>query len=290
VDTSLLISPKRYSLVAFLLLAFVIAWGFWISAALASKGLLPFPFPVTLAGVLGAWGPGLAGTIITAVKDGRDGLRMLFKRLSVWRVGIQWYLFVLLWPAVLSLLVTALSMLFGSSSPDFANPPVTYVYPAPPEAFSAGFLPLLPIVFVTQVFGSSMGEEIGWRGFALPRLQARQSALLASGILGVVWGLWHLPRVWTPGDPFDVASFGWLMMGLVLNSVLYTWVFNNTRGSLLLVLLFHTAQPVTTLFLAKVSNPLVENVLIALLVILVVTQSGAGHLTREPTSAAHKIS
>lgn len=289
-DTSLSISPKRYSLVVFFLLAFVIAWGFWIPAALASKGLLSFSFPVVLAGLLGAWGPSLAGIIITAVKDGRDGPRMLFKRLSVWRVGIHWYLFVLLWPAVLSLLVTAFSMLLGSSSPDFANPPVTYEYPAPPEAFSAGFLPLLPIVFVTQVFGSSMGEELGWRGFALPRLQARQSALLASGILGVVWGLWHLPRFWTPGDPFDIASFGWLMLGFVLNSVLYTWVFNNTKGSLLLVLLFHTAQPVTTLFLAKVSNPLVENVLIALLVILIATLSGASRLTREPTSAAHRIS
>ena len=288
-DSSLSISPKRYSLVAFFILAFVLTWGFWIPADLASRGLLSFPFPVTLAGVLGAWGPSLAGIILTAVEDGRDGLRMLFKRLSVWRVGIQWYLFVLLWPAVLSLLVTALSVLLGSSWPDFANPPITSVYPTPREGFGAGLLSLLPIVFATQVLGSSMGEELGWRGFALPRLQARQSALLASGILGVVWGLWLLPLVWTPGNPFNVASFGWLMVGLVLNSVLYTWVFNNTKGSLVPVLLLNAAQPVTALFLAEVSNRLVENVLVALLVVLVTTLSGASHLAPEPTSAAHPL-
>jgi len=181
-------------------------------------------------------------------------------------------------------------MILGSPAPDFANPLVMSEYPAPPEAFSAGFLPLLPIVFVTQVFGSSMGEELGWRGFALPRLQTGQSALLASGVLGVVWGLWHLPRVWIPGDPFDIASFGWLMLGMVLDAVLYTWVFNSTKGSLLLVLLLHTAQPVTTLFLAKVPNPLIENALTALLVILVVAMFGAGRLTQEPTPVAHEVS
>jgi membrane protease YdiL (CAAX protease family) len=175
-------------------------------------------------------------------------------------------------------------MLFGSPGPDFANPPVVYEYPVPPEALSAGFLPLLPMVFMTQVFGSSMGEELGWRGFALPRLQARQSALVASGVLGVVWGIWHLPRVWTPGAALDTAGFGWLVVRIVLDAVLYTWIFNNTKGSLLLVLLLHTTQPVTNLFLAKVSNPLVESALTALVVILVVTRSGGAHLSGETVS------
>jgi membrane protease YdiL (CAAX protease family) len=279
-DTRLMIPPKRYSLIAFFLLAFAIAWGFWIPAALALKGFLSLPFPVTLADLLGVWGPSLAGIVMTVVNDGKGGLRVLFKRLFQWRVGIQWYLFVLLWPPALSLLVTAFSMLLGSPAPDFANPPVTYAYPVPPEALSAGFLPLLPMVFLIQIFGSSMGEELGWRGFALPRLQARQSALLASGILGALWGLWHLPRFWTPGDPFDIAGFGWLMLGLMLNAVLYTWVFNGTTGSLLPVVLFHTAQPVTNLFLAKVPNPPVENALTALLVMPIVVMSAVSHTSR----------
>jgi len=280
-DMPLSIPPKRYSLVAFFLLAFIIAWGFWIPAALATKGMLPFPFPVTLAGVLGAWGPSLAGIIVTAAVDGKAGLRTLLRRLTVWRVGVQWYLFALLWPAVLSLLATGVSMLLGGPVPDFAHPPVTTEYPVPPEALSAGFLPLLPMVFVIQVFSSPLGEELGWRGFAVPRLQARWSALLSSLVVGAIWGLWHLPRNWAPGTPFDVAGFVWLVLGLVLNAVLYTWVFNNTKGSLVPVILLHTAQAVTLLFLAEASTPLVKNGLTAILVIVIVAVFGAARLSRK---------
>lgn len=289
-DTPLAIPAKRYSLVVFFLLAFIIAWSLWIPAALAAEGLLSLPFPVALAGLLGSWGPSLVGILMTVVNDGRQGLRLLFKRFLVWRVGIQWYLFVLLWPAVLSLLVTALSVLLGGSVPDFANPPVMTEYPVPPEVLRAGFLPLLPMVFVTQFFGSAMGEEFGWRGFALPRLQARWNWVLTSGILGVLWGFWHLPRLWVPGDLFDFAGLGWFMLGIVLNTVLYTWVFNSSKGSLLLVVLFHTAQPVTSLFLARASNPLIENVLLALLVVLVVAMSKIGHSAPRPEAAGSEIS
>ena len=272
-DTSLSIPSKRYSLAVFFLLAFIIAWGLWIPAALARQGALSLPIPVALAEVLGSWGPSLAGIFLTLVYAGSRGLRALFKRLFVWRVGLQWYLFVLLWPAALSLLVTVISMLFGKPGPDFANPPVMSEYPVPPELLKAGFLPLLPMVFVTQFLGSSMGEEFGWRGFALPRLQSKQNWIPASIMLGILWGVWHLPRLWTPGGAFDLAEFGWFMARIVLNTVLYTWVFNNSKGSLLLVILFHTAQPVTSLFLAGVSNPLAEVALLALVVGLVVSRS-----------------
>ena len=285
-DSALEVSPKRYSLVAFFLLAFVIAWGLWIPSALALEGVISFPLSPVLAGVLGAWGPSVAGILVTAASDGRQGLRALFKRLSVWRVGIQWYLFVLLWPAVLSMLVTGGSMLLGRPAPDFSHPPVMDAYPVPPGALAAGFLPLLPLVILTQFFGSSMGGEFGWRGFALPRLQTQRRALLASIILGIVWGLWHLPRYWTPGSALDVVGFGWVMLGLLLDTVVYTWVFNSTRGSLLLVVLLHTSQPVTTLFLSAASNPLLANGLKLLLVAVIVTVTGAARLSRGKTPQA----
>jgi len=95
--------------------------------------------------------------------------------------------FVLLWPAVLSLMTSAISILFGGPTPDFANPPILRIYPLPSEAFAVGLLPLLPFVFLQQMFISSpMGEEIGWRGYALPGLQKTRSALSASVILGIV--------------------------------------------------------------------------------------------------------
>lgn len=285
-DTPLSIARKRSSLVAFTLLAFAISWGFWVPSALAAKGLLAFPVPATLAGLLGAWGPSLAGIIMTAVDQGGSGLRTLFRRLVAWRVPARWYLFALLWPAALSLSVTGISLLFGGQAPDFANPPVVSQYPLPAEAFGAGFLVLLPMVFLIQfLFSSSMAEELGWRGYALPGLQARSSALASSAVLGLLWGLWHLPRIWVFGNPFPLADAWWLVVGLVLNAILYTWVFNNTRGSLLPVLLLHTAQAVTGLFLAQVPNAALETGLTALLVVLVVAAFGAERLSRTPAPA-----
>ena len=272
--------------IVFFLLTFAVTWGFWIPAAMAMRGLLTLPFPVAVAGLLGAWTPSLVAILMTAATSGRAGLKGLLDRVSIWRVGIGWYLFVLLWPAVLSLLVTGVCMLFGRPAPDFAHPPVTTQYPAPREAFAAGFLPLLPLVFVTQLFGSSLGEEIGWRGYALPRLQAGRSALLVSLLLGLIWGIWHLPRFWVPGVSLPLAGFAWFVAGIALTAVLYTWIFNNTGGSLLLVILLHTSQAVTDLFLGRVKNPPLLVLFTALLVIAVVIRSGAARLRRVPDPAA----
>lgn len=261
---------RRYAIVLFFGLTFALTWGLWIPSALAAQGRLAFPIPATLAGLLGAWAPGLVALVLTLVLDGRGGMRLLLRRLTLWRVGWPPVLFALGWPALLSLAVTGLTVLSGSPPPDFAHPPVVRVYPAPPEAFQAGFLPLLPLVFLTQLFGSSLGEEMGWRGFALSRLQARMSALQASLVIGLLWGLWHFPRQWTPGQPFDGGGFGWLVLALVLNAVLYTWLFNIVGGSLVPALLLHTSQAVTGLFLAATPNPPLEAALTALVALLLV--------------------
>jgi membrane protease YdiL (CAAX protease family) len=90
------------------------------------------------------------------------------------------------------------------------------------------------------------GEEMGWRGYVLPRLQAKHSALVSSLILGVVWALWHLPRYFAPGN---TGSFGLLMLKLLADAVIYTWVYNNTRGSLLLTTILHAAGNTAGIFL-----------------------------------------
>ncbi len=273
-------TTRARALVLFFLLTYAVTWAFWIPAAMAQRGLVALPIPLAVAGLAGAWTPSLVGLLMTAGGSGRAGVKRLLDRLTIWRVGIGWYLFALLWPPLLSLLVTGVSMLFGRPAPDFAHPPVTSVYPAPREAFAAGFLPLLPIVFATQLFGSSLGEELGWRGYALPRMQARRSALLASLLLGILWGTWHLPRFWVPGVPLPAAGFAWFVAGIALATVLYTWLYNNTGGSLLLVVLFHTSQAVTDLFLARVRNAPLLALVTALLVVAVVARSGAARLTR----------
>jgi membrane protease YdiL (CAAX protease family) len=90
------------------------------------------------------------------------------------------------------------------------------------------------------------GEEIGWRGYVLPRLQAKYSALTSALILGVIWGFWHLPKYLTH---WDAVSFAWFMLHTTVASILYTWLYNGTKGSLLLVTSFHAATNATGVFM-----------------------------------------
>jgi hypothetical protein len=163
------------------------------------------------------------------------------------------------------------------------------VYPIPTEVLQIGWWVFLPFVFLQQVtIGSAMGEELGWRGYALPQLQARYSALYASIILGLLWGIWHLPLYWTAGNARTTMSVGWLLAGLVLEAILYTWVFNHTKGSLLLALLFHASTAVTSLFLASSIVPWVGFV-VTLVVVIIVLATGPLHLAREPIAVAPVI-
>jgi uncharacterized protein len=272
----------------FLLLAFGLSWVFWLPMAAASHGLISLQWPPILAGLLGAFGPSLAALIITGIYQGRRGLRWLLGRLLVWRVGIQWFAFVLLWPAAISLAKTGLHVALGGSVPDFANPPVLSVYPVPPEAFAAGPWPLLPFIFLQQTLvGSSMGEELAWRGFLLPRLQARHSALAASVVVGILWGLWHVPQFLMADNQLAETSFGWFLLEIIANAVLFTWVYNNTRGSLLLALLFHTSINITYLFLsAPEVSPWLSLALEWGFVAAVIMVAGPAHLSRRPGMAA----
>ena len=280
--------PQRYALVAFFGLTFVLSWGLWLPAALASHGRMTFSLAPMVTGILGAFGPTLAGVIMTALEEGWPGLKHLGRRLGLWRVGIQWYLFVLLWPALLSLCGTGVAILMGWPAPDFANPPFVTLYPIPPEVAQGGWWFFLPFVFLQQLtIGSALGEELGWRGYALPRLQARYNALYASLILGLLWGIWHLPLYWTVGDARASMGVGWLLAGLVLEAILYTWVFNHTKGSLLLALLFHAATAVTSLFLAAVTLPWVGFVVTLGLVMGIVVLEENRWLTKAPFAGRH---
>ena len=107
---------------------------------------------------------------------------------------------------------------------------------------------MLPLFLVILTLTDGLGEELGWRGFALPRLLTRHNALVASLILGVIWGLWHLPLVWTEGAPMYQLPIWLFLVDITAKSVLFTWVFLHTRGSVLLAMLLHAA---TNLFVVS---------------------------------------
>lgn len=264
-------APRRYSLSLFFLLAFTLSWAVWLPATVTSF-LRANPTPGSSGtALIGSFGPLAAALITAGFMDGRIGFRELGRRLVTWRVRTRWYAFVLLWPAAHSLAATGASVLLGSEAPQFDRPPFLEAYPLPDELTTAvPLLAFLPLVFLQQLLlGSSIGEEPGWRGYALPRMQWAHSSLAASLALGLLWAFWHLPLWLRPDHP--ASQIGWDVLELIAVAVLFTWVFNHTRGSLFVALLFHASTAVTGLFLASSRfHPTIDVVLVWILVAIVV--------------------
>lgn len=220
---------RRHSLVTFFLLVFILTWVVWVPRASGA--------PLGLVGQAWTWAPAIAALLAAALTGGRGALRELGSRLVRWRVGWQWYLVVILGPAAFSLAVAGIYTLFGGSWAEAA-----------PPAILQGQLLFLPLFLVILTLTDGLGEELAWRGFALPRLLTHHNALVASLILGVLWALWHLPLVWTEGATMYQQPIWLFLMDIMATSVLFTWVFLHTRGSVLIAMLFHGA---TNLFIVS---------------------------------------
>ena len=258
---------KRYPVLTYFVLVYVLTWACWIPLAI-SKTWASFPFIVLLG--LGNSMPSLVGILLTALFSGKSGLGALFRRLGQVRVPLIWYAFVLLYPPVLRLVAIGVPTLLGLTTIAFA----------------------FPVVGVIGSFVAGFGEELGWRGFALPRMQARQSALAASLLLGVLWGLWHLPLLIAQGLPLTAAGlvgFILFLLHIIAYSVLFAWVYNNTKGSLFLMVLFHTVFDLVGFTILTPSTTWIVPVLyVALLwvtVAIVVVRAGAARLSRSSTLA-----
>lgn len=230
---------RQHPVVGFFVLAFGISWAFWIPIALSSQGILSFQMPFFLF-VLAGYGPSLAGIIIAGLEKGRSGVGELLGRLLLWRVGIQWYAFVMFSTALVAVSVLLVYTLFGSK-PAHIN-------------FLAQLGSLVSILPILILLGGPMPEELGWRGFALPKLLSKYNALTSSMIVGVMWGLWHLPAFWIRGAGQHGQPILWFMVGAPAVSILYTWVYVHTKGSLLIAVLYHTAFD-STIYLALPAFP-----------------------------------
>ena len=200
---------KRDPLITFFVLAYALTWP-----------VIPLVTVSPLLGLPGLFGPALAAVVTAAVAEGKPGLKNLLGRIVRWRVGVGWYAIALGLPVVLSLATAGVHLLLG----------------APPPLRFGALSVFEPIIFVLVV-----GEELGWRGYALPRLLARRSALAASLILGALWGVWHLPTFFVAGAPqhgLPIPAFVILTMAY---SVLFTWLYLHSRRSVLIATLFHGA-------------------------------------------------
>ena len=225
---------KRHALVIGIVLMFALTW----PIDLAYLGLLPLRVPFVLYLFLG-WGFGIASVIMTALTLGKAGVISLLKRYVHWRVGWKWYLAALfLGPALIAGGVFLNAALTGIT-PDFSTVMAYKIFGA-----SASLLVFIVPFFIIDFIAN--GEEIGWRGYVLPRLQTKYGGLASSLILGVIWGFWHLPKYLTH---WNTVTFLWFMAHMLSASIIYTWLYNGTRGSLLLVTLFHASTNAAGVFM-----------------------------------------
>lgn len=224
----------RHPLITFFTLAYGISWLAWTPYVLSLDGLgvLHFRYPDFLIGnqltaiMPGAYlGPLTAAFTVTAITEGRDGLRRWRRRLFQFRAGVRWYAF--------ALLAVPIAILLGTLAMDGAEEAVRL----PSLMVLAVYVPAL----VAQMLTTGLAEEPGWRDFALTRLQDRHHPLVATLILGVLWAAWHAPLFLTPwfGPNAGAETIALFIVVALEMSVLITLVYNKGRQSLPLVMLLH---------------------------------------------------
>ncbi len=233
---------QRHPVAAFLALVYGISWIIYIPSFLSRSGigLLPFDLialPFNLLAVI--FGVTLAGYLVTRVTQGREGVRTLRRRYTHWRVGLHWYL--------LALFAPPLTALLGASLWLGAGPLAAFA-----DRWQLLFTAFLPAALVNVVL-VNLWEEGGWTGFLLPRLQERWGPLRASLLVAAAHALFHVPLIFIVGGlsderlPPDRYWFYFVFLFVLSPAVrtLATWVWNGTRGSVLVVALLHGAWNTT---------------------------------------------
>lgn len=212
------------AIVSFFVLAFAWSWGIGFAASqiktqsvALSEGLL----------MLSGFGPSVAALVVVVRVSGGAGLRQWLARCLKPRVGWRW--FVLAFLAPLAVMVCALAM-HAATGGTVETPP------------AARHIPLAIVNFaLVLLIGGPLGEEFGWRGYAMPALAARMSWRAASLIIGVVWGLWHLPLFFMAGTAQSQMSIPVFLLNILAGSVLFGWLWQRTQGSVLPALVLHTS-------------------------------------------------
>ena len=229
----------RHPILGYFAIAFGGTWGLLLAPVLAQNGigLLPFMVPDIALMILFVMatlaGPTLGAIVMTAVTSGRPGLRHFFRRYVQVRVGLRWYLLALLGLPLIVLLAASIYSGLAASQTVLAQWPLLFTAYLPAMLFSM----IMP----------ALVEEPGWRGYALPRLERRYGPLPASLLLGLLHQAWHLPVFFmTVGimaeGPFDAGVFAYRIFSSMVLAVIWTWVFNNARGSIFMAIVLHGAN------------------------------------------------
>ena len=222
---------RSHPLISYFILAFAGMWIVISPLVMDSLGLVKLPDALSLIlfFLSSLSGPTVAAYIVTGVLEGKPGVGRLFRRTFQVRAGLQWYAAALF--SFLGVWLIAYSLLFNGAP--FVN--LTQHW----SLLLSAFLP--NVVFGLLI--PSIGEEPGWRGFALPRLQKQYGPILGTIILGTLHGIWHLPALFTPLlGPFTMMRFITFVLTATAGTFIYTWIFNNTRGSVWIAMVIHASS------------------------------------------------
>jgi membrane protease YdiL (CAAX protease family) len=209
-------------LVTFFVLTYAVMWTCFITVAVAG---IPANTPLGLLLLyLGTFSPSLVALWLTSREEGNTGVRVLLGRVLQWRVGPRWYLFAVAYLPAIKLAAAVLHRLGTGAWPSFN--------------FQSWYWIPLAIAFSTPF---QAGEEIGWRGYALPRMASRMGLGPASLLLGLLWAVWHLPQFFIPEADTYRQSFLVFVLQVTALSVAMAWLYAHTNGSLLPVMVMHSA-------------------------------------------------
>ena len=281
----------QHPLFSFFFMAYAFSWIVTIPAVLAEWGFLPAPLFQIFFLLKAFAGPFVAAFIMVNIMEGKEGMVRFRRRFIQVRAGWQWYLFILL--GIPALFLVGIIVQPGALSSFNGFPNNSPVY------FLVYYLVNFLIIFF---FGGPLAEEPGWRGFALPRMQLRYGPLSAALLLGVVWAFWHLPDFLTSAQGGGPGT-GWgtfftnlpiFVVMVVAISIVMTWVFNHTRGSLFIMLLLHAsintsgilpelfpAPNIPAMTLANLA--LLIAITVPALLIVILTRGRLGYPSEQPT-------
>jgi uncharacterized protein len=228
---------KSFPLVMFFILAFLFPWLIWGTTIAQSRGIIAFHIPQSLAFWIGL---NLATYTTAAMTGGWPAIKDIFNRIIRWRVKPIWYLFALLFTMLLSLVSIGIHRMIGGTHQIGILLTLNNLIPS----------------LLFQIFFFLFTEETAWRGFALPRLLNRYNNVTAGLILGILWGFWHLPLVFIPGSFQSSIPFIGFLLSAVATSILMSWLFYHSKGSVLVAAIFHAAIDTTIAFMNVMTGDL----------------------------------
>jgi membrane protease YdiL (CAAX protease family) len=261
---------KRNPLISMYVIMFTLAWSVMIPQSLYSQGVLSEPIP-ELFEILTGWSPIIASILVTVVVAGRVGVRELMRRFLIWRVGFRWYFVGVFLLAFIILGGIGLHVAFGGAMP---------IIPAADKPLWQTVLLFLLFILIGSLFNT---EEVAWRGFALPRLQDRYGALAAALLITIPEVILHLPLFWIKDSFIRSVGVDWFSAFSIAAVFIYIYVFNKTKGSLIIVTLLHASQNAWSNLLSDNSaRPFQYTVALIWVIALVLIAMTRGRLGYQP--------